>query len=102
VNRKRLLCAQTSYRQEIKMNISLKTAMRVGLILVTPLLALPAQGAPMDGTAKKPAHHQARQAQDFANARAFVSPQRSVFRPHETDGLSRNAEECSRGGCIDN
>jgi hypothetical protein len=103
VKRKRLaLRAGHLYRQEIKMNISLKTAISVGLVLVTPLLALPAQGAPMQGTAKKPAHHQAHQMRDFANARALAGPAPSVFPAHETDGLSRNAEECSRGGCIDN
>jgi hypothetical protein len=87
------------HKQEIKMNVSLTTSMAVGLILVIPLFALPAQGTPMHETAKKHAH---REVQDFANARASVGPAPSVFPAHETDGLSRDGEECSRGGCIDN
>jgi hypothetical protein len=78
------------------MSVSFKAPMALGFLLAIPLFALPAQGAPVHGAAQEPARHQAHQSQDFANARAFVSP------AHETDGLSRNAEECSRGGCIDN
>ena len=39
---------------------------------------------------------------DFAEVPAYVSPVTPVWRAPQTDGLSRNAEECSRGGCIDN
>jgi hypothetical protein len=84
------------------MSVSFKAPMALGFLLAIPLFALPAQGAPVHGAAQEPARHQAHQSQDFAIARAFVSPAPAVFPAHETDGLSRNAEECSRGGCIDN
>jgi hypothetical protein len=86
-------------RQEIKMNASLKAPMVLGFILTVPLFALPAQGAPAHETGHKPAQHRVA---DFADARAYVSPVTPVSRAPQTDGLSRNAEECSRGGCIDN
>ena len=38
---------------------------------------------------------------DFATATALVKPATPVAEEHKTDGLSRNDEDCSRGGCID-
>ena len=81
------------------MNAYLKAPMALALILAVPLFARPAIGAPAQEPGHRPAHHRVA---DFAEARAYDSPVTPVLRAPETDGLSRNAEECSRGGCIDN
>ncbi len=81
------------------MNASLKAPMALALILAIPLFASPALGASAQEPGRKPAQHRVA---DFARSRAYVSPVTPVAQAPETDGLSRNAEECSRGGCIDN
>ncbi|HZZ25180.1 MAG TPA: hypothetical protein VFE60_22615 [Roseiarcus sp.] len=81
------------------MNAAIKTAATLVFILAVPLFALPAQGASAYKVGQKPPPHH--RAADFANAQAFVSPARRGGPAAETDGLSRNDEECSRGGCID-
>jgi hypothetical protein len=91
--------------QETSMNAYLKGPMALALILAIPPFAGPALGtgpalgAPAHDAGHRPAHHRVA---DFAEAKAYVSPVAPVFRAPQTDGLSRNAEECSRGGCIDN
>jgi hypothetical protein len=85
--------------QEISMNAYLKAPMALALILTVPLFARPALGASAQEPGRRPAHHHVA---DFAEFKAYVSPVTPVWRTPETDGLSRNAEECSRGGCIDN
>jgi hypothetical protein len=87
----------TLARQEIKMNVSTKTATALGFILAVSLFVLPAHGAPAHDTGPKPAHHRVA---DFANARALVSPAAPLLQAPETDGLSRKDEECNFG-CID-
>jgi hypothetical protein len=85
--------------QEIKMNVAIKAAATLVFILAVPLFAFPAQGtAAYKAGHKPPPHHRAA---DFANAQALVSPAKHGWPAAETDGLSRNDEECSRGGCID-
>ena len=108
------------------MNVLIKTATALGFILVIPLFALPAHGAPAYEAGHKPLHHRIA---DSAKARALVSPgsyvpapgnpatdvpepesgrlreirlhrqQRRLIqrvpRPHETDDLSRNDDECT-------
>jgi hypothetical protein len=81
------------------MNASLKSSMALGFILAMPLFAVPAHAAPAQEPGHRPAHHRVA---DFAEVPAYVSPVTPVLRAPQTDGLSRNAEECSRGGCIDN
>lgn len=81
------------------MNASLRAPMALAFILAIPLFARPALGASGHDAAHKAAHHRVA---DFAAATALASPAAPVRRAAETDGLSRNAEECSRGGCIDN
>ena len=81
------------------MNAYFKAPMTLAFILAVPLFARPALGAPAQEPRHRPAHHRVA---DFAEVRAYVSPVMPVSRAPETDGLSRNAEECSRGGCIDN
>ena len=81
------------------MNASFRRPLALAFILAAPLIAMPAFGAPGYETGHKPAHHRVA---DFAEVPAYVSPVTPVLRAPQTDGLSRNAEECSRGGCIDN
>jgi hypothetical protein len=81
------------------MNAYFRAPMTLAFILAVPLFARPALGAPAQEPGHKPAH---RRVADFAEVPAYVSPVRPFGRAPQTDGLSRNAEECSRGGCIDN
>jgi hypothetical protein len=79
------------------MNASLRPQMALGFFLAVPLFALPALGAATHKAGHKPTHYQIA---DFARAKALVSPATPVLRERETDGLSRDAEDCNRG-CID-
>jgi hypothetical protein len=97
--RRKELLRMAPLQQEISMNAYLKAPMALALILAVPLFARPALGAPAQEPGHKPAHHRVA---DFAEFKADVSPVTPVWRAPQTDGLSRNAEECSRGGCIDN
>jgi hypothetical protein len=81
------------------MSASIKNPMALVFTLAISLFALPAVGAPAHDTGHKPAQHRVT---GFGEARAAVSPVTPVAKAPETDGLSRNGEECSRGGCIDN
>ena len=81
------------------MSVSFKAPMAVGFLLAIPLFALPAHGAPAHETGHKPAQHRVA---DFADATAYVSPAAPIAQAPETDGLSRDAADCRRGGCIDN
>jgi hypothetical protein len=80
------------------MNASFRAPVALAFTLSITLLALPALGAPAHKAAAKPAQNWV---PDFANAQAFVNPDKHGWPAAETDGLSRNHEECSRGGCID-
>jgi hypothetical protein len=86
-------------QQEITMNASFKRPVALVLTLSITLFALPALGASTHKAAAKPAQNRV---SDFANVQAFVTPAKHVWPVAETDGLSREAGECSRGGCIDN
>ena len=81
------------------MSASIKSPMALVFTLAISLFVLPALGAAARDTGHKPAQHRF---VDFGAARAYVSPAPSVAKARETDGLSRDGEECSRGGCIDN
>jgi hypothetical protein len=86
--------------QEIKMNASLRAPMALGFILAVPLFALPALSA--SGPEVKYNHrvsHNHRVAH-IAKAEALVSLAAPVPREPETDGLSRNDEDCNMA-CID-
>jgi len=96
-----MFCARRLDQQEIKMNASIRTLTGIGFILAIPLFAIPALGAPAHEAGHKTAHHRVA---DFAKARALVSPGSYVPAPRkpETDGLSRNPDDCAKYGCIDN
>jgi hypothetical protein len=80
------------------MNASFRAPVALAFTLSIALLAPPALGAPTHKAAAKPAQNWV---PDLTNARAFVNPAKRSWPAAETDGLSRNHEECSRGGCID-
>jgi hypothetical protein len=86
-------------RQEVIMSVSFKAPTALAFTLAASLFALPALGAAAHNRGHKPAQHRVA---DFGEAGAYVSPVTPVAKAPETDGLSRNGEECSRGGCIDN
>ena len=81
------------------MNAYLRAPMALAFVLAVPFLARPVLGAPAHQTTHRPGHHHMT---DFTAARALANPVAPVTDEHKTDGLSRNAEDCSRGGCIDN
>jgi hypothetical protein len=83
------------------MKVLIKTATALGFILAIPLFALPAHSAPAYEACHKPPHNRIA---DSAKARALVSPGSYVLAPRkpETDGLSRNPDDCATYGCIDN
>jgi hypothetical protein len=81
------------------MSASIRHPTALVFILAISLFALPALGAAARDIGHKPTQHRAA---DFGAARAYVSSSTPVAKAHETDGLSRDGEECSRGGCIDN
>jgi hypothetical protein len=81
------------------MSASIKHPTALVFTLAISLFALPALGAAARDTGHKSAQHRVA---DFEAARAYVSPAPSVAKAHETDGLSRDGAECSRGGCVDN
>jgi hypothetical protein len=85
-------------QQETTMIASFKAPITLAFTLSITLFALPALGASTHKVAAKPAQNWV---SDFANAQAFVTPAKHVWPAAETDGLSREAGECSRGGCID-
>jgi hypothetical protein len=89
------------------MNASRGAPMTLAFTLAVLLFALPALGAPTGEAGHKPAHHRIA---DFAKARALLSPapvpplgteNHGRLEPlPETDGLSRQDEDCNIG-CID-
>jgi hypothetical protein len=79
------------------MNASHGAPAALGFILAIQLFALPALGAPAHDRGYQPAHQRAA---DFADAKAYASPRTPVSQAPETDGPSRNDEECNFG-CID-
>ena len=84
------------------MNASIRALTGIGFILAIPLFAIPALGA---SSAHEEGHHTAHhRVADFANVRALVTPGSYVpaARKPETDGLSRNPDDCAKYGCIDN
>ena len=83
------------------MNVLIKTSIALGFILSVPLFALRAHGARAYEAGHKPPHHRIA---DSAKPRALVSPGSYVPAPRkpETDGLSRNPDDCLKYGCIDN
>jgi hypothetical protein len=81
------------------LNAPLKAPIALAFALAVPFLASPAVSAPAHKTTHRLGHHSA---MDFTAASALANPVAPVTDDHKTDGLSRNPEDCSRGGCIGN
>jgi hypothetical protein len=92
---------------EESMTASRRLSLALGLALAAPVAAYAHDGA------SKPVHHRHRAALRRATALAAAPPAAPVlgFWPpayvaspeqHETDGLSRNPDDCVTYGCIDN
>jgi hypothetical protein len=81
------------------MNAYFRAPITLAFVLAAPLVSTPTLAAPAHETGYRPGHHRVA---DFAAATALTKPAAPVVDAHKTDGLSRNAEDCSRGGCIDN
>jgi len=84
------------------MKTYLKTALALALVGVLNAGAFSAYAASAPDPTQEPArHHQA----DFAKAKALAPkpslPPAPAERVPETDGLSRNVEDCNYG-CVDN
>jgi hypothetical protein len=80
------------------MNASHEARTALAFVLAISLFAVPALGAPRHTTGYYPAHHRVA---DFAAGTALVNPAAPLVHAHKTDGLSREDEDCLRGGCID-
>ena len=80
------------------MNRSLGASMALGCILTIPLFAFSAPGGAAPAMEQWARHHHVG---DFAKAKAFVSPAPPALSKPETDGLSRDPNDC-KFGCIDN
>ncbi len=74
------------------MNASFRAPVMLAFILAAPLFARPALGAAAHETEHRPGHHRM---SDFAAAAALIRPVVPAVQAPETDGLSRNAEECT-------
>ena len=82
---------------------TLLTSVTLGILLSAPVVTYPAASANTPAMDRAHPHHKAK----FAHARALVPlwgvpPAAAPSSAHETDGLSRNPDDCNRGGCIDN
>ena len=83
------------------MNAFVKASTALGLLLAMSTFILPALGASSNHQMRPPVRHRVA---DFAKARALASPLidplPTTSHAPETDGLSRNDEDCNMG-CID-
>jgi hypothetical protein len=82
------------------MNTLIKSVLALGIILALPVTGY-AVGAEEPNPAHRTMHHHK---EDFAKVTALAAPRGAVVAPSapspETDGLSRNDEDC-KFGCID-
>jgi hypothetical protein len=83
-------------RQKIALPLAL------GIALAAPLSAYDALGGPVHEY--RAIHHRsvAMRAEAPGQAAIFAPVRPATFGDHETDGLSRNPDDCVTYGCIDN
>ena len=79
-------------RQEVASLLAL------GIALAVPLSAGGALGEPV----RHYRHHRTTAVRAEAPAAAILAPVRPAFGTDETNGLSRNPDDCARWGCVDN
>jgi hypothetical protein len=82
---------------------TLLTSVTLGIFLPAPVMTYPVASAKAPAMNFAHPHHKAK----FAHARALaplwvVPPGAAPSSTRETDGLSRNPDDCTHGGCIDN
>ena len=81
---------------------TLLTSVTLGILLSVPVMTYPAASANAPAMDRAHPRHKAK----FAHARALaplwaIPAAAAPSSAHETDGLSRNPDDCNRG-CIDN
>lgn len=81
------------------------TSMALGMFLSSAVMTYPAAGASARAMYRAHPHHK----HNFADADAkaltplWTTPAAAApYSAHETDGLSRNPDDCAKYGCIDN
>jgi hypothetical protein len=84
------------------MKTLLNTSVALGILLAAPVVTYRAASANVPTTHRAHPHHK----DNFADAKALApfwatSPAGATSPAHETDGLSRNPDDCNFG-CIDN
>ncbi len=75
------------------------SVLALGAALAVPLSA---NAAPSERALRhSPTHHQTVVARSWRPRALVVAPARPAFGDNETDGLSRNRDDCVTYGCID-
>jgi hypothetical protein len=75
----------------------------LGILLAAPVMTYPAASANARTMHRAHPHHK----DNFADAKAlaplWTTPAAAApYSAHDTDGLSRNPDDCAKYGCIDN
>ncbi len=87
------------------MKRSILPPLALGIVLAGALAAYPAAGATKPAHRHSTIHHRSVAAHATALAPrsvfATATPWPYPYSTHETDGLSRNPDDCARYGCID-
>jgi hypothetical protein len=87
---------------EHEMKTSLNTLVALGILFAAPVMTYPATSASAPTSHRARPHHKANFADAKALAPLWATPAAAPSSAHETDGLSRNPDDCSHFGCIDN
>jgi hypothetical protein len=72
----------------------------LGILLAAPTMTCPAASASAPPTYAAHRHHKANFADAKALAPLWATPPAALYPAHETDGLSRNPDDCNFG-CLD-
>ena len=86
------------------MRTKITLPLALGIALAVPASAYAALGAPEPIRTHRVIHHRSvvARAEARAPAPAYAPARLYRFGDHETDGLSRNPDDCVTYGCIDN
>jgi hypothetical protein len=85
------------------MKTFLNSSLALGILLAAPVMTYPAASANARTMHRAHPHHK----DNFADAKALMplwtTPAAAApYSAHDTDGLSRNPDDCAKYGCIDN
>ena len=84
------------------MKTIMNTCVAIGILLSAPVMSYPAASASAPAMHRAHPHHKANIADAKALAPLWATPAAAApYSAHETDGLSRNVDDCNFG-CIDN